>query len=111
MAAKSLLLLEDDQNLSDTICDYLEEYGYVVTPVYDSSEAEEKLYEQRYDLLLLDVNIPGSDGFKLLKWAREEGVEAQEEVEQAPHSRSEGLRRGLRTGGGAAARLREQGGG
>jgi len=66
MADKSLLLLEDDQNLSDTICDYLEEHGYSVTPVYDGEEAEEKLYERRYDLLLLDVNVPGFDGFELL---------------------------------------------
>jgi len=75
MGSKSLLLLEDDQNLSETIVDYLEEHGYEVTPVYDGETAEEKLYERRYDLLLLDVNVPGYDGFEVLKRARENGVE------------------------------------
>ena len=76
MAGPSLLLLEDDENLSDTICDYLEERGYRVLPVYDAEEAEERLYEERFDLLLLDVNVPGFDGFELLKRLRASGVES-----------------------------------
>jgi len=68
-----ILLLEDDANLNDTICDYLES-GYIVDSAYDGYEAQSKLYEHRYDLLLLDVNTPGIDGFALLKDARERGV-------------------------------------
>ena len=98
MVAKSLLLLEDDQNLSDTICDYLEEHGYSVIPVYDGEEAEEKLYERRYDLLLLDVNVPGFDGFKLLKKAREEGVDTPAIYITARQS-VEDLEEGFRSGG------------
>jgi DNA-binding response OmpR family regulator len=98
MAAKSLLLLEDDQNLSDTICDYLEEHGYAVTPVYDAEEAEEKLYEERFDLLLLDINVPGFDGFEVLRRAREEGVEAPAIYITARQS-LEDLEEGFRSGG------------
>ncbi|WP_353663191.1 response regulator transcription factor [Hydrogenimonas sp. SS33] len=72
--ATRIFLLEDDTNLSDTIVDFLEEEGFEVDTAFDGEEAEEKLYENRYDILLLDVNVPGIDGFELLKSARERGV-------------------------------------
>ena len=76
MANPHLFLLEDDANLNETITDYLEEHGYTVDAAYDGHEAQDLLYEKRYDLLLLDVNVPGMNGFELLKEAREEGVVA-----------------------------------
>ncbi len=74
MANPKLLLLEDDSNLNETICEYLEENGYDVDGVYDGYDAEDKIYEQSYDMLLLDVNTPGINGFEVLKNAREKGV-------------------------------------
>ncbi len=71
-----ILLLEDDANLNDTVTEFLEEEGYEVVSVYDGYEAEEKLYESKYDLLLLDINVPGIDGLELLKESREKGVVA-----------------------------------
>lgn len=71
-----LLLLEDDIALSETVEEYLQENGYDVVAVYDGESAEEKLYEETFDLLLLDVNVPRVDGFSLLKAARKAGVDA-----------------------------------
>jgi len=71
-----ILLLEDDANLNETISEFLEELGHEMVSVYDGYEAQEKLYESKYDLLLLDVNTPGIDGFSILKEAREENVVA-----------------------------------
>jgi len=65
-----ILLLEDNANLNETVTEFLEEKGYDVVSVYDGYEAQEKLYESKYDLLLLDVNTPGINGFDLLKEAR-----------------------------------------
>lgn len=73
MTKASLLLLEDDPNLSESVSEYLENCGYSVTCVYDASAAEDILYERKFDLLLLDVNVPGGDGFSLLKASRKEG--------------------------------------
>ncbi len=70
-----VFLLEDDTNLSDTVVEFLEEEGFEVETAYSGEEAEEKLYEKRYDLLLLDVNVPGTNGFDLLKYARSNGVD------------------------------------
>ena len=69
-----ILLLEDDANLNETVTEFLTEQGHEVVSVFDGHEAQEKLYESKYDLLLLDVNTPGINGFDLLKEAREEEV-------------------------------------
>ena len=73
MKAK-LLLLEDESALNETITEYLQEQGYEVVSVYDGDEAQDNIYETPFDLLLLDVNVPGVDGFTLLKAARETGT-------------------------------------
>ena len=71
-----ILLLEDDANLNETVTEFLQENGHDVVSVYDGYEAQEKLYESKYDLLLFDVNTPGMNGFDLLKEAREADVVA-----------------------------------
>ncbi len=76
MSKAKILLLEDDANLNDTITEFLEDNNYMVESLYDGLEAQERLYEDKFDLLLLDVNTPGISGFELLKWAREEGQDA-----------------------------------
>jgi len=76
MSKPKILLLEDDANLNETICEYLEEQGYRVESTYEGYEAQDRLYEEHFDLLLLDVNIPGIDGFEVLKSARDQGVKA-----------------------------------
>ena len=75
MPKNKILLLEDDINLSETIEEFLYDEGFEVACVYDGISAEEKIYEQKFDLLLLDVNVPGINGFELLKKIREEGNE------------------------------------
>ena len=68
-----LLLLEDDLTLSETIVDYFEEQGFEVKAIYDGEEAQEVIYESKFDLFLFDVNVPSLNGFELLKTIRKEG--------------------------------------
>jgi len=75
MSKAHLLILEDDSNLNDTITDFLEEKGYRIEPTFSGIEAQDLLYEKRFDLLLLDVNVPSPNGFELLRWAREQGID------------------------------------
>jgi len=71
----TILLLEDDIQLSDTVKQFLELKGYEVYAVYDGVEAEEVVYEKHIDLMLLDVKVPHVSGFDFLKSVRAEGKE------------------------------------
>ena len=71
---KKLLLLEDDMALNETIVDYFENLGFSIVSVYDGNSALDAIYENNFDLLLLDVNVPDINGFEILKNSREQGV-------------------------------------
>ncbi len=71
----SILLLEDDIQLSDTVKQFLEMKGYNVHVAYDGYQAEEIVYEKCIDLMLLDVKVPLMNGFDVLKHVRAEGKE------------------------------------
>lgn len=71
---KKLLLLEDDMALNETVVDYFESLDYIVAPVYDGNSALDAIYENNFDLLLLDVNVPDINGFEILKNVREQGA-------------------------------------
>jgi DNA-binding response OmpR family regulator len=58
-------LVEDDINLGDVLCDYLELQGYGVVRATDGVEGLETFKLQEFDLLLLDVMLPRKDGFTL----------------------------------------------
>ena len=64
---KKLLLLEDDMALNETVVDYFKNIGFSVMPVYDGNSALDAIYENNFDLLLLDVNVPDISGFDILK--------------------------------------------
>ncbi len=71
----TLLLLEDDLQLSDTVKQFLEFNGYRVYCAYDGFQAQDIVYEKTIDLMLLDVKVPQMNGFEFLKSLRDEGRE------------------------------------
>ena len=71
MQNTKVLLLEDDINLSDTIAEFLEDEGFEVHRAYTAEEALDLAYEIHFDILLLDVMVPGMDGFALLQKIRQ----------------------------------------
>ncbi|MBN2870171.1 MAG: response regulator transcription factor [Campylobacterales bacterium] len=62
-----ILLLEDETMLSEAINEYLTSQGHRVTLFEDGSEALETLKHDAFDLLVLDINVPGIDGLDLLE--------------------------------------------
>ena len=73
MPKQSILLLEDDLQLSDTIKQFLDYWGYEVYPAYDALQARDILYERAIDLMLLDIKVPYQSGFDFLAEVRAEG--------------------------------------
>ncbi len=70
---QTILVLEDDVQLNETIKQFLLIKGYTVFCAYDGLQAEDVLYENHIDLMLLDVKVPLLNGFEFLKTVRSEG--------------------------------------
>jgi DNA-binding response OmpR family regulator len=66
--------MEDDVILNEIITEHLEENEHEVISVFDGELAQEKIYSQVFDLLLLDVNVPNLSGFDLLKDIRDKDI-------------------------------------
>ena len=69
-----ILLLEDDVILNEIIEEFLLTLNYEVISAFDGNKAEELIYEENFDLLLFDVNIPNITGFELLKNIRQNNI-------------------------------------
>lgn len=61
-----LLVVEDDRDTSDGVCEYFQEAGYGVTPSYDGKDALALATQNSYDLILLDVMLPSLTGLAVL---------------------------------------------
>lgn len=66
-----ILLVEDDVQLSDDLKHQFQAEQYEVDPAYDGLIAERMVLRNKYDCILLDVNIPGMNGYDLAKRIRE----------------------------------------
>jgi len=61
-----LLIVEDDRDTSDGVCEYFIEAGYKVFPAYDGTKALELAKRDSFDLILLDVMLPKLTGLAVL---------------------------------------------
>ena len=59
---KSILIIEDDEAISDTLCAVLRTQGYIVDPALSIREALEKSAASCFDVALLDLGLPDGDG-------------------------------------------------
>jgi DNA-binding response OmpR family regulator len=70
-----LLLVEDDPKISRFLVRGLTEERHLVDLVEDGGQAEERAFSERYDAILLDLMLPGTDGFTVCARLRAEGVD------------------------------------
>ena len=66
-----ILVVEDERALCETIVRSLRRLAYSVDPCYDGDTAIDLLGSERYDLVLLDLNLPGADGMTVLRTLRQ----------------------------------------
>lgn len=62
-----ILIIEDEKDLSEVMALYLKKTGYNVDVANDGLEGENKIGSKRYDLIILDIMMPGKDGWSLLR--------------------------------------------
>ncbi len=92
-----IFIAEDDTLFAQTLEDFLTEEGFTVTLCHNGTEAETLCYEQHFDLLLLDINMPGLSGLELLKTLRN-GKNNTPAIYITSYKEKETLLKGFETG-------------
>ena len=72
-----MLVVEDERLLCDGIAEDLELEKYTVDRCYDGADAYERLFVEPYDLVILDLNLPGMDGLELLRRIRNKSFQSE----------------------------------
>lgn len=97
MQKPNILLVEDEENLHDTLRLNLELEGYEVNSAFNGPDALTKLQSEYFDLVVLDIMLPGIDGITVLETMRLSRIESPVLILSARNSSSDrinGLRKG-----------------
>ena len=70
---RKILVVDDDLRLRDLLKRYLSEQGFAVDTVPDAAAMDRQLQRVRYDLMVLDLMLPGEDGLAICRRLRTEG--------------------------------------
>ena len=70
-----ILVVDDDERLRSLLRRYLTEHEFIVTTASSAPDAREKLKSLSYDLMVLDVMMPGESGFELTKALRDDNTQ------------------------------------
>ncbi len=66
-----ILVVEDDKELNQSVCTYLNQSGYEAAGVLDANAAFDEMYGNIFDLIVSDIMMPGMDGFEFAGTVRE----------------------------------------
>src|SRR5690349_8940506 len=72
MEERKVLIVEDERKIADTLKFGLSEHGYHVEVAYDGTIGLSIFKAHDFDLVILDINLPGINGFELCKTIRRE---------------------------------------
>lgn len=69
--SESILLVEDDLSISEMVSRHLKKEGYTVITAFDGKEAIRLFSEDAFDIVILDLMLPGADGLDILQQIRQ----------------------------------------
>jgi signal transduction histidine kinase len=75
-AARRVLVVDDNVDAADTLAEMLRPYGHQVAVAYSPEEALQTFMENRIDLAILDIGLPGKNGYELADMMRASGCNA-----------------------------------
>ena len=70
-----ILIIEDDRDIADLIAIHMDDNGHEAYKVHDGKEGLIRSMENEYDLIILDLKLPGMDGLEICKKLRQEKVD------------------------------------
>lgn len=72
MEERRILIVEDEQKIADTLRFGLTEQGFEVDVAYDGLIGQKKMQAEKYNLIVLDINLPGMNGYELCREVRKQ---------------------------------------
>ena len=66
-----ILVVDDDNRIRELVKQYLEENNFIITTAKDAAHAKKKLEVVRFDMLILDIMMPGESGLSLTKYVKD----------------------------------------
>ncbi len=73
-APTRVLVADDERDIVEILCDYLEDAGFLGVGVYDGQEAIAAIERQSPGALILDIKMPGVDGYGVIRWVKRHPV-------------------------------------
>lgn len=70
-----VLVVEDNADMRNALIRFLESNGFVVTAVDSTEDGIDAVDEHKFDIALIDINLPGKSGFSMIEYIREKGEE------------------------------------
>ena len=70
-----ILLIDDDQALSELLCEYLNAEGFTVEAAFTGSDGLNMATDKPYQLIILDVMLPNMNGIEVLKRMRQANIQ------------------------------------
>jgi two-component system alkaline phosphatase synthesis response regulator PhoP len=68
--SQRILIVDDDKQIVRLLKAYLEQAGLLIVTAYDGNEAQQVIRRERPDLVILDLMLPGRDGWEITRWMR-----------------------------------------
>ena len=65
-----VLIVEDDKALNRSVCSFLNHSGYEAIGCHGADEAYDEMYKTKFDIIVSDIMMPGTDGFEFVKTVR-----------------------------------------
>jgi DNA-binding response OmpR family regulator len=94
---KKILIIEDDEEMCEELIEILEDEGHTVKAVFNGITGKKEIENKNFDILLLDIKIPGLNGFEILKNLKQQkkkrktivltGRPINEDITQYEHNR------------------------
>lgn len=77
MKKAKILIIDDDEEICEEMSGILQDEGYLVDKAFDGLKGNEILQKDNYDLLLLDLKLPGLSGFDILKSVKDKALKTR----------------------------------
>lgn len=77
MERQKMLVVEDEDIMREALCDYFSDSGHTVDTARDGEKALEKLNFEDYNVMIIDLKLPGRDGISVLREAKKKNPKAK----------------------------------